>query len=68
MSGQVLLLQSNCGQMRFQPGDRVTFCLPKACFFDLARFELLDKSHVNLSKRASCFKVQLHVPNRFVTL
>jgi len=29
-TGEVLLLQSNCGQMRFQPGDRVTFCLPKA--------------------------------------
>ena len=29
-SGQVLLLQSNCGQIRFQPGDKVTFCLPKA--------------------------------------
>ncbi|CAE6970998.1 PAPS1 [Symbiodinium natans] len=62
-TGEVLLLQSNCGQIRFQSGDRVTFCLPKASedgYLPEAKLVMLSHTDRPAGSVLSCCR--LHLP------
>ncbi|CAE7505477.1 unnamed protein product [Symbiodinium pilosum] len=62
-TGEVLLLQSNCGQVRFQPGDRVSFCLPKASEIGyLPEAKLVMLSHTDRPAGSVLGCCRLHLP------
>mmetsp|Transcript_41577 Transcript_41577/g.96816 ORF Transcript_41577/g.96816 Transcript_41577/m.96816 type:complete len:738 (+) Transcript_41577:47-2260(+) len=62
-TGEVLLHQANCGQIRFQPGDRVTFCLPQAAQLGyLPEAKLVMLAHTERPAGSVLACCRLHLP------